>query len=145
MPESPPKPPMTSLQRWPIADAAERAERKALRLKRRKTELDNLVTSAKLDAARLVALRRHAFKDDDDPDFTNLTKQQQRLVRQWEQPKRMAAFAVESAARLIDSVARSEQEKPGVQINVENARIILPEKREETVAPVVIDVAAENE
>src|SRR5688500_15859754 len=130
-----------ALDRWPIAEAAARAERKALRLKRRQTELHDIVASVKLDAARVVALRKHAFKSDEELAVLKLTEQEIALVRQWQEPKKAVAFAVESSAKLVEQEVRGQAEKQAVKINVENAKIILPAKSSDALpAPVIIDV-----
>jgi hypothetical protein len=121
-----------------------KAERKSLRVATKMAELRTLVSSVKLDSARIVNLRRHMFKDDEDLDKLGLTKQQKRVVRQFEEPKKSTAFGVESAAKLIEAETRAQAEKASVKINVENATIVLPEKKEETIAPVFIDVAVED-
>lgn len=121
-----------------------KAERKSLIRQRRDAELKALVSSVKLDAARIVNLRRLMFADEAELDARGLTAQQKKIVRQFEEPKKATAFGVESAAKLIEAETRSHAEKQTVKINVENATIVLPEKEDETIAPVVIDVTVED-
>ena len=105
-----------------------RLERKELRKRARATKLDNWITGIKLDAARIVKLRQLAFVDDNDPEFVKLSAREQRLVRQWQEPKRNAAFAIESAARLLDSEVRARGEEKKIGINVERLIVKLPSR-----------------
>lgn len=121
-----------------------RSERKALRRIERDEELKELVSRVKVTAARQVHLKAHVFKTDEELRALKLTPQQIAIVRQWEQPKRNAAFSVESSSKLMEAELRGQAEKKLVQINVENARIVLPEKQDETMEPVYIDVVADD-
>lgn len=122
-----------------------KAERKSLIRLRRDAELKALVSSVKLDSARIVYLRRHMFKDEEALDALGLTAQQKRIVRQFEEPKKGTAFGVESAAKLMEAIERGQADKAPSRINVENMTVVqLPEKRPETMAPVVIDVDASD-
>ena len=105
-----------------------RLERKELRKRARATKLDNWITGIKLDAARIVKLRQLAFVDDNDPEFAKLSTREKALVRQWQEPKRNAAFAIESAARLLDSEVRARGEEKKIGINVERLIVKLPSR-----------------
>lgn len=154
MPEQPPKPTstMSELVVRTLEEEREinerkrlKAERKSLIRQRRAAELKTLVDSVKLDAARVVNLRRLMFESDEALDAAGLTAQQKRIVRQFEEPKKATAFGVESAAKLIEAETRAQAEKSPSRINVENMTVVqLPEKRPETMAPVVIDVDASD-
>jgi hypothetical protein len=119
-------------------------ERQIARRQRHQEECNALVASIKLDAARITNLRKYMFREDAELTAAGLTKQQQRIVRQFEEPKKSTAFGVESAAKLIEAETRGQAEKSSVKINVENATIVLPEKKDETAAPVYIDVTADD-
>lgn len=121
-----------------------KAERKKLTRIRRDEEAKHMVSGILLDAAKKVDLRKHAFKSDEELAKLGLTEAQKRLVRQWEEPKRNAAYALESSSKHIEAELRARGEKSAVKINVENATIVLPEKKEETIAPVYIDVVGDD-
>ena len=122
-----------------------RTERKELRKQERAATFKAFVDKVKETAARQVYLKRYVFIPDEQlRSKYKLTDQQIAIVRQWEQPKRNAAFTVESSSKLIEAETRANADKPSVKINVENAVIQLPEKREETITPVYIDVAPES-
>lgn len=122
-----------------------KAERKVLTRQRRDAELKTLVNNVKLDSARIVDLRRHMFKTDEELTAAGLTNQQKAIVRQFEEPKKATAFGVESAAKLIEAETRAQAEKAKVRINVENMNIVqLPPKQAETMQAVVIEVEAED-
>lgn len=117
-----------------------KSERKELRKAAHLAELTTLVSRVKLDAARVVNLRRFMFEDESVLDAAGLTAQQKKIVRQFEEPKKTTAFGVESAAKLIETEARAVADKSRVQLNIENAVIQLPEKKDDTVKPIIIDV-----
>ena len=118
-----------------------KAERRAFVMARRQAELKELIASVKVDAARITNLRKYMFKEDEELDAAGLTRQQKKIVRQFEEPKKATAFGVESAAKLVEAETRAQAEKTGIKINVENMTVVqLPEKRAETIAPVIIDV-----
>lgn len=117
-----------------------KTERKQLRMSERAAHLKIQVDRVMADAAAHVALKRHMFKTDEQLRGLKLTDQQIAIVRQWEVPKKSTAFGVESSAKLIEAKTRSDGEKPGVKINVQNATLVLPEKTPETMQPVVIEV-----
>jgi hypothetical protein len=119
-------------------------ERIARRREARMDELKTFIASIKFDAAKITNLRRHMFKDDEELTKLGLTKQQKAIVRQFEEPKKATAFGVESAAKLVESEVRAAADKQKFQINVQNATIALPEKQDETVPPVYIDVQADD-
>lgn len=121
-----------------------KAERKKLTRVRRDEEIKHLLSGILLDAAKKTALRRHAFKSDEELQALGLKPHEQRLVRQWEEPKRNAAFALESSSRQIEAHLRGQAEKPTVSINVENATIQLPEKQDEMGKPIVIEVVPDG-
>lgn len=152
MPDSPP-PKMPEVALTTVEDEKRllerqrlRTERKELRKRERLSHLENLVARVKSDAAEHVALKRHMFKTDEELDAVvpRLTQQQRRIIRQWEEPKKATAFGVESSAKLIEAETRARADKGGVKINIENAVLRLPEKEDETVAPVYIDVIPED-
>lgn len=115
-------------------------ERKELRKAERLAELTELVSKVKVDAARIVNLRRFMFKEDDELIKAGLTKQQIRIVRQFEEPKKATAFGVESAAKLIEAETRAQADSKKPTLNIQNAVIQLPVKQAETATPVVIEV-----
>lgn len=117
-----------------------KTERKELRKTARMAELTTLVARVKLDAARVVDLRRHMFKDEEELTAAGLTSQQKRIVRQFEEPKKATAFGVESAAKLIEAETRAQKENGRVNLNIENAVIQLPEKKDDATKPVIIDI-----
>jgi hypothetical protein len=123
-----------------------RTERKELKKQAHQALLDARVSQIKAVAAGHVALKRHMFKSEEELDAVvpKLTPQQRRIIRQWEEPKKATAFGVESSAKLMETEVRARAEKPSFKINVENAVISLPEKADETVEPVVIEVVAED-
>lgn len=129
-----------------LEKARVKSERQRLIRAERIENLTHLVSGVKVDSAKIVHLRRHMFKTDEELDkvVPKLTPQQRKIIRQFEEPKKNTAFGVESAAKLIEAETRSQADRQSVKINVENATIVLPEKREETVAPVVIDVAVDE-
>lgn len=127
--------------------SAEHAVRRAkLRREEKRVRRDEKIATAvqrwKLKAARTVGLAEHAFKADDHPDVAKLKPHEKALVRGWEQPKRLAPFALEASARLIDSEVRAKGEAKRISINAENMIIQLPEKKAEEMEPVVITVEA---
>jgi hypothetical protein len=128
-----------------LREAKLRAERKELRKKKRATKLDNFLIDVKMHAAKVVDLKRHAFKTEAELDEAKLRPHEKALVRQWEQPKRLAAFAVEASARLIDSEVRARGETKKIGINVENAVIQLPPKAAPAMEPIVIEVDSEDQ
>lgn len=150
MPDSPnPKMAETALATRTVEESARllekqrlETERKGLRKAERMAELAQLVADVKLEAARITDLRRHMFKEDAELRDAGLTKQQIAIVRQFEEPKKATAFGVESAAKLIEAETRASTDKPSVVLNVENM-VVLPEKAEEQVAPIYIDVSPE--
>jgi len=121
-----------------------RTERKQLRKQERNAHLETLFARIKSDAATHVYLKRHMFKTDEELDALGLSAQQKKIVRQWQEPKKATAFGIESSAKLIEAETRAKAEKVSVRLNVENATIVLPEKREETIAPIYIDVEAQE-
>jgi len=115
-------------------------ERKELRKAERLAELTELVSKVKVDAARIVNLRRFMFKEDDELIAAGLTRQQMRIVRQFEEPKKATAFGVESAAKLIEAETRAQADSKKPTLNIQNAVIQLPVKQAETAQPVIIEV-----
>src|SRR5688572_31100425 len=121
-------------------------ERKELRKAAHQAHLDTVVQRVLVTAGNQVALKKYVFMTDEELRALKLTNQQIAIVRQWEEPKRNAAFAVESSAKLMESRVRGQAEKQGATINVDNMTVVhLPPKAAETVAPVYIDVSAEDE
>ena len=88
---------------------------------------------------RVIDLANHAFKDDAELEQLGLSERDKRIARAWEQPKRHVPFALESAAKRVESKVRAEETKK-TEINVENMTVLLPEKREDEKAPIYIDV-----
>lgn len=153
MPDSPNrKMPETALATRSVEEEARllekqrlRTERGQLRRQERADEFKGLVDKVKATAARQVALKRYVFLSDEDLlTKYKLNAQQIAIVRQWEQPKRNAAFAVESSSKLIEAETRASADKPSVVLNVGNM-VVLPEKREETVPAVYIDVSPDGD
>lgn len=149
---APPKMPETALltpeEQQRLLEAQRlKTERKQLRMVERDAHLKVVVSQVMADAAGHVLLKRHMFKTEDELDavLPPLTKQQRKIIRQWEEPKKATAFGVESSAKLIEAKTRAEGEKKGVRINVENMNVIqLPPKQAETLAPVVIEVEVDK-
>lgn len=123
-----------------------KTERKGLRRTERAAIFSAYVDRVKLTAAKQVYLKRYIFLTDEElTEKHKLTKQQIAVVRQWEQPKRNAAFSVESSSKLIEAETRGQADKKSVTLNVENMNVVqLPEKQEETIPPVYIDVSPED-
>lgn len=143
---------MTALERTPeeekrlLDKQRDRSERASLRRQERADEFKGLVDKVKTTAARQVALKRYVFLPDEDLLTKHkLTPQQIAIVRQWEQPKRNAAFTVESSSKLIEAETRAQGETKKGGINVENLTIIkLPEKGVSSLPPpVYVDVDVE--
>lgn len=130
-------------QRLLERDRIQAERKKAIRV-RRDEHIKHSLSGVLLDAVKKTALRRHAFKSDEELVRLGLKPHEVAIVRQWEQAKRNAAFAIESSSRQIEAHLRGQAEKQTVKINVENASIHLPEKKAETIAPVVIDVAVDE-
>lgn len=85
-----------------------KTERKELRRAERAAEFKTFVDKVKLTAARQVYLKRYVFLPDEELRAKyKLTDQQIAIVRQWEQPKRNAAFTVESSSKLIEAETRA--------------------------------------
>ena len=81
------------------------------------------------------------FKEDDELDAAGLTRQQKKIVRQFEEPKKATAFGVESAAKLIEAETRAQADKAAVRVHVENMNVVqLPAKAASTVQPVIIEI-----
>lgn len=116
-----------------------KTERKELRRAERAAIFKTAIDRVKLTAARQVDLKRYVFLDDEELAGKGLTKQQIAIVRQWEQPKRNAAFTVESSSKLIEAETRAQGETKKTTINVQNM-VVLPEKKADTTAPLIIDV-----
>ncbi len=149
----PPKPPMvetavvvrTLEEEREITERARiKKERRAIVAARRQEELKALIASCKVDAARITNLRRYMFKDEEELDAAGLTKQQKKIVRQFEEPKKATAFGVESAAKLIEAETRAQAEKSKVSVHVETMNVVqLPPKQSETAQALVIDAEVE--
>lgn len=123
-----------------------KTERKELRKKATMAHLETLGLQARALAAKHVSLKRHMFKTEEELDavLPQLTPQDRKLIRQWEEPKKATAFGIESSARLVEAEIRAKADKPSFKINVENAVIALPEKQDETIEPVVIEVLGDD-
>lgn len=131
-------------QRLLERDKVEADRARAIRVRRDETIRHDL-SKVLLDATKKTRLREHAFKSDEELTALGLKPHQKAIVRQWEQAKRNAAFAIESSSRQIEAHLRGQAEKQTVKINVENATIQIPEKRPETTAPVIIEVIPDGE
>jgi hypothetical protein len=125
---------------WSLAEKEERAKRKELRLRERETRLKTLVTEITMASVEDVKLKQYVGLTVEQMRAKGLNDQQIYKVEQWSQPKKSIAFALEASNQHVTALLKREGDRPSVKINVENATIVLPEKREETMAPVVIDV-----
>ena len=121
-----------------------KAERKKLTRIRRDEVIKHKLSGVLLDAARKVELRQHAFKNDEELLALGLKAHEMALVRQWQEAKRNASYALESSSKQIEAHLRAQGEKQSVKINVENATIQLPPKQAETMTPVVIEVEVDG-
>lgn len=119
-------------------------ERAVARREERAALFKTFIDRVKLTAAKQVYLKRFVFLSDEELRKHKLTDQQIAVVRQWEQPKRNAAFTVESSSKLIEAETRAQGESKKPTLNIQNAVIQLPEKREETATPIVIEVVPES-
>jgi len=123
----------------------DKAERKALRRKKRDEWLALKVQRVTASSLADVDLKRHAFKTDDELVAAGLDKQQIQKVRQWELPKKAIAYALEASNQHVTAMLRAKQEQASVRINVENMQVVqLPPKQAETATPVVIEVDVED-
>jgi hypothetical protein len=123
----------------------ERKERKEARLAARKAQLATLVEDIKFNAAKVTALRKHAFKPQADLEKLGLSPQEIALVRSWEEPKKTVPFAVESAAKLVEAQVKGQEASKGPQLIVENMTVRLPQKGAEVLpTPVIIEVEAKE-
>lgn len=124
-----------------------KAERKkAIRLRRDET-IKHKLSGVLLDAARKVELRQHAFKSDEELAALKLKPNEIALVRQWEEAKRNAAYALESSSKQIEAHLRGQAEKQVTKLNIGNVEQVvlrLPEKEDETAKPVVIEITPES-
>ena len=137
---SEPKPPMVE-----ALVVADKAERKALRRKKRDAWLESKVQQVVVSSLSDVDLKRHAFKSDEELTAAGLDKQQIAKVRQWELPKKSIAFALEASNQHVTAMLRAKQEQASVKINVENMNVVqLPPKQAETATPVVIEVEVDG-
>lgn len=141
----------------PVDDVAEqkrllerdriRADRKKAIRVRRDEEIRHRLSGVLLDATKKVGLRQHAFKSDEELQALKLKPHEIRLVRQWEEAKRNAAYALESSSKQIEAHLRTTAESKGVQLNIGNVEKVvlqLPEKEAETAKPVIIEVVPES-
>lgn len=119
-------------------------ERKEHRLAYRQAHLKHVVARVLVQAGRHVDLKAHVFKTDAELVTLGLKPHEIAIVRQWEVPKRNAAYAVESSSKLLEAQTRGQAGEKRSTINVENVVIQLPEKRDETIAPVIIDVVSDD-
>lgn len=120
-----------------------KAERKRIVRVEREEHLKHLASGVRLDSAKIVWLRRHMFKTDEELDavIPRLTAQQRKIIRQFEVPKKSTAFGVEAAAKLVEAEARAMGDTKVKNINVENMTVVLPQKSSANLpAPVVIEV-----
>lgn len=118
-----------------------KSERKKLRLAGRIDFLKGEIAKIKANAAKRVRLQDYVFLPDEELTAKGLTAQQIAIVRQWEQPKRNAAYACESSSKLIEAETRAAADKKPAGINVETLIVKLPEKGgSDLPAPIYIDV-----
>ncbi|RPJ39790.1 MAG: hypothetical protein EHM35_01400 [Planctomycetaceae bacterium] len=142
MPDSASPKPMLAETALVVVD---KAERKALRRKKRDEWLALKVQRVTASSLADVDLKRHAFKTDDELVAAGLDKQQIQKVRQWELPKKAIAYALEASNQHVTAMLRAKQEQASVRINVENMQVVqLPPKQAETATPVVIEVDVED-
>ena len=130
---------------WSLAESEERTKRKELRLRKREAHLRGLVQEITIASVEDVKLKEYVGLTVEELRARGLTDQQIYKVEQWSQPKKAIAFALEASNQHVTAILRRESERPSVKINVENATIVLPEKKDETMAPVVIDVNPEGD
>jgi hypothetical protein len=124
---------------------ADKAERKAIRRKKRDEWLQLKVQRVVASSLSDVDLKRHAFKTDEELIAAGLNPEQRLKVRQWELPKKAIAYALEASNQHVTAMLKAKQEQASVTLNVENMSVIqLPEKREETATPVYVDVLPED-
>lgn len=124
---------------------ADKAERKALRRKKRDEWLALKVQRVTASSLADVDLKRHAFKTDEELIAAGLNPEQRAKVRQWELPKKSIAYALEASNQHVTAMLRAKQEQASVRINVENMQVVqLPPKQAETATPVVIEVEVEK-
>lgn len=120
-----------------------KTERKELRRAERAAIFKTAIDRVKLTAAKQVDLKRFVFLEEQELLNKGLTRQQIAIVRQWEQPKRNAAFTVESSSKLIEAETRAQGETKKTTINVQNM-VVLPEKKADTTAPLIIEVEVDG-
>ena len=136
----PDKPPM--VESLVLAD---KAERKAIRRKKRDEWLALKVQQVTASSLSDVDLKKHVFKTDEALIALGLTPEQRAKVRQWELPKKAISFALEASNQHVTAMLRAKQEQGAVRINVENMNIVqLPPKQAETAEPVVIEVEVDK-
>ena len=136
----PDKPPM--VESLVLAD---KAERKALRRKKRDEGLALKLQRVTYSSLSDVDLKRHVFKTDEELVALGLNPEQRAKVRQWELPKKAISFALEASNQHVTAMLRAKQEQGTVRINVENMNVVqLPPKQAETAAPLVIEVEVEK-
>jgi hypothetical protein len=139
MDESQPPKPMVELV------TVDKAERKAIRRKKRDEWLALKVQKVIASSLSDVDLKRHAFKTDEELIAAGLNPEQRQKVRQWELPKKQIAFALEASNQHVTAMLRARQEQASVRINVENMNVVqLPPKQVETTTPVVIEVEVDK-
>src|SRR5262245_8411467 len=128
-----------------VAASRERQERREIRIRKRQTRLADAMLNVQLVAMAHHELKKHVFKTEEHLRSIGLTPEQISLVRGWEQAKRNTPFALESSSTIATSMLRRENEGGKVTVNVENMNVIkLPEKQDEVIAPVVIDIVPET-
>jgi len=124
---------------------ADKAERKALRRKKRDEGLALKLQRVTYSSLSDVDLKRHVFKTDEELVALGLNPEQRAKVRQWELPKKAISFALEASNQHVTAMLRAKQEQGTVRINVENMNVVqLPPKQAETAAPLVIEVEVEK-
>jgi len=124
---------------------ADKAERKALRRKKRDEGLALKLQRVTYSSLSDVDLKRHVFKTDDELIALGLTPEQREKVRQWQLPKKAISFAIEASNQHVTAMLRAKQEQGSVRINVENMNVVqLPPKQAETAAPLVIEVEVDK-
>jgi len=124
---------------------ADKAERKALRRKKRDEGLSLKLQRVTYSSLSDVDLKRHVFKTDEELIALGLNPEQRAKVRQWELPKKAISFALEASNQHVTAMLRAKQEQGSVRINVENMNVVqLPPKQAETATPLVIEVEVDK-
>src|SRR6478609_4577971 len=98
---SEPKPPMVE-----ALVTVDKAERKAIRRKKRDAWLETKVQQVVVSSLSDVDLKRFVFKVDEELKALGLNYQQICKVREWEKPKKSIAFALEASNQHVTAMLR---------------------------------------